>query len=84
MKVTLAMGLQYEHSPKHPPTKGREDFSAHLKPAENIIDVKPIIVEHTPKQPLKNNSQVFDYITYNMEAGLVLIPRIGTHLNLRI
>ncbi|MDX8388127.1 MAG: hypothetical protein R8M46_06290 [Ghiorsea sp.] len=82
MKVTLAMGLQYDTTKHSPPQ--REDFSARLKPTENIIDVEPIKSKASTTLSLLKATKTFDYLTYNINAGLVLTPQVGTQLSISI
>ena len=84
MKVTLAMGLQYEHTPKHSPSTGQGNFSAHLNATENIIDIEPISSTPEPNLPRMMPLKTFAYLTYNIKAGLDLLPVIGTQLDMHI
>jgi len=84
MKVTLAMGLQYEHTPKHSPSSGQSDFSAHLNPSEKVIDVEPIDVSQASSKRFPATMKTFDYLTYNIKAGLDFLPVIGTQLDMSI
>ncbi len=83
MKVTLAMGLQYEHSPQHPPA-GRGDFHAHLKPANDIIDVQAIDVTSGSKIAVPSVTAATSYPYYSPQANLVFMPVIGTRLDIMI
>lgn len=89
MELTLAMGLKYESGPGYSLLPDRRDGqeSGFVRPknsgpatAEPIIDVEAIeLFEGRVVQP--ERIRHFEYLIYDLHAGVVLIPEVGSRLD---
>lgn len=89
MQLTMAMGLRYEPgvgvSLLTDFKRGQESASARpenglLGPASQVIDVEAIEVREG-KVIDSGSGCHFDYLVYNLHAGVVPLPLIGSRLD---
>jgi len=83
MELTLAMGLKYEpsgHSLLPEQGSQQESASVCLQSSGAVIDVEALEVHSRSIMP-PNSRHGFEYLSYNLHAGLVLLPEIGSNLN---
>ncbi|MDX8397782.1 MAG: hypothetical protein R8K49_05610 [Mariprofundaceae bacterium] len=93
MNLTLAMGLQYNSKTGAEVLPNRSEGSAtapikefiaagqvSLEETQAVIDVQPI--ESEADFTVSAGQKYFDYLSYNLHAGLVFLPAIGRQLNL--
>jgi len=83
MQLTLAMGLKFEPSgysllPEQ--QSQQESGSVRLQNSRSVIDVEALEVHSGTIMP-PNRPHRFEYLSYNLHAGLVLLPEIGSNLN---
>ena len=83
MQLTLAMGLKYEPSgysllPEN--LSQQESGSVRLQNSEAVIDVEAREV-HSATVVAPNTPRRFEYLFYDLHAGLVLLPEIGSKLD---
>lgn len=84
MQLTLAMGLKYEPGPGYsllPDRKdGQESGFVRPKISEPVIDVEAIEL-HQVQVINPGKVKRFEYLIYDLHAGVVLIPEIGSRLD---
>ncbi len=84
MQLTLAMGLKYEPGPGYSllsEDKSRQE-SAPLRPESSgpVIDVEAVEVRSGTVMAA-NTTRRFEYLFYDLHAGLVMLPEIGSRLD---
>jgi len=85
MQLTLAMGLKYEPGPGYSllsEDKSRQESdSVRPKISEPIIDVEAVEIRSGTMMAPTNSSRRFEYLFYDLHAGLVMLPEIGSRLD---
>ncbi|MDX8404038.1 MAG: hypothetical protein R8K54_06485 [Mariprofundaceae bacterium] len=90
MELTLAMGLKYEPGPGYsllPDQKKGQGYSFVRPKNSETVMTEPVIeveaVEVVQGRVVNTGSKIrrFEYLIYNLHAGVVLIPEIGTRLD---
>jgi len=88
MQLTLAMGLKYEpgsgYSLLSDDKSRQESDSVRPKISEPVIDVEAVEVRSGTIVAPPNSLRRFEYLFYDLHAGLVMLPEIGSQLDTTI
>jgi len=84
MQLTLAMGLKYEPGPGYSLLSDdkirQESDSVRPNVSEPVIDVEAVEVR-SGTVVATNSPRQFEYLFYDLHAGLVILPEVGSKLD---